>query len=166
MVKLSQYNTLYVVERWFENDSFIVTKQGGEVSARPDGLFDRVPDQLFEGLADCSFRVVGSVVQVDAMSMFFVEDVLYFNGKKFTSEPWSERYKVLLNGFDWSTSVRRVNPVAVSDAEELRGACRVVSKLPGSKGAHIRDYGARLDENGWVVPAEEVLSGAEAAGDA
>lgn len=157
MIKLSNYDELYVVERWFDGESFVVTKKEGDVYAQPEGLFERVPSALFGDLADCDFRFTGSLIEIDKMPIFFVEDVLYYNGKRFFSEGWNKRYKVLLNGFDWKTSIRRVNPIVVKNSVEMRKACRVFAKLPGSKGAFIYRYEGGLDSQGWVIGSEEVL---------
>lgn len=157
LASLSEHNDLLIVERWFSGERFVVTKQDGEVSARPSSLFDRVPEALFDGLTDCDFRVVGSIVTIDSMDLFFVEDVMYFNGKDLSDSEWDDRYVVLRNGFDWGTSVRRVNPIVVSSNSDLEVACRTVSKLPGSQGAFVRWYDEGLYGDSWVIPEEEVV---------
>ena len=57
------------------------------------------------------------------------------------SLPWKER-KGLLNALKFPGPIKQVSSIVASSPAEVLQAARIVSKIPGSEGAMIKDQGA------------------------
>ncbi len=68
-------------------------------------------------------------------------DVLELEGEDVSELAWWERFSLLKNFWSWGKWVKTTSPFVVGSKNEFVVACRVVLKLPFSKGVYAFEYG-------------------------
>lgn len=135
-MKYFKYKTKIVVSKRFKGDNVVAGRMDGETFVH--GVSEKVfPSQLLEKVCETDFVVKASVYQ----QILYVEDVIFVEDEGFVhGRPWSERYVMLRNRFNWTPSVSWSRSVVVTDADDIVKAVKAVSMTPGADGVFIHGY--------------------------
>jgi len=149
-----------VLDRKIEGPNVLIMgiPEENEYKIKPKDLDTDFDERLAHDISDKQFIIEGWI----ADKRFYTSDILYYDEEDIRDEPWNERYKYLLNKFDWSYSVRLSKPIVVSDGsdfdkkEEIKDAAAIYRQLPDTEGMMVRDYDSTYKDERKFVPKEEL----------
>lgn len=144
--------TKYVVERKIDGVKGFFWKQGDNAFFEPENSVDT---RVASVIDDKDFLLEGYSVD----GTFYVDDVLFYNGRSLVEEEWPERYKVLKNEFRWNSAVTINRPLVVTTREEMMHAMELFDMLDYCEGVVIRKYDSLYEDERIFVPSDGVLNG-------
>jgi hypothetical protein len=90
--------------------------------------------------------IAGNKSLKDKKIIFNVFDCLYYEGRDIHGLPWEERQVYLKKALPRDTAfLHRVQPILVSNREELEEAVKIVSAVPHSEGAMVKEADSPYD---------------------
>jgi hypothetical protein len=145
-------NDKYSMEKSIEGERILLVKKGDSVHLFSEDNKDITSDhsdikaeatQLSQKdiILDCK-------LSDNTLNVF---DCLYF-GEDITSNKWSER-KHLLHSLNFTSHIKEVNSIIVSNKSDAMKAIKLLNNLPGSEGSMIKKYDGEYSkdgESGWI----------------
>lgn len=128
------------------------------VGVKPEGLETGFDKRVASEISDKEFVLEGWIND----GRFYASDILYYDDEDLRDMPWNERYKYLINKFDWNYSARLSRPIVISSnnsfdkEEELKEAAEIYRTLPNTEGMIVRDYDSKYNDDRKFIPDEEL----------
>lgn len=128
------------------------------LKVKPEDLDNDFDKRVASKICDKEFVLEGWIHD----DRFYASDILYYDDEDLRDTPWNERYKYLINKFNWNYSARLSRPIVISSRnsfdkeEELKEAAKIFRKLPNTEGMIVRDYDSKYNDDRKFIPDEEL----------
>lgn len=148
-----------VLDRKVDGPNVLVmgSPENDYVETKPQDLDVEFDKRVAAEIADKEFILEGWIAE----EKFYACDILYFDGEDLRGEPWNERYKYLINKFDWNYSARHSRAIVVTsdgrfdEKEEVKDAAMIFKQLPDTEGMMVRDYDSKYNDERKFIPVDE-----------